>query len=54
MEIADLDGSGTIDLEEFQEFVLKVDEKKNKDTMENTFKFTDADGDGELSIQEFG
>ena len=32
MEIADTDGSGTIDLGEFTEFISKIDEKMGEDS----------------------
>ena len=53
MEIADLDGSGTIDLEEFQEFCNRLD---NSDGLEidKCFEEIDADGSGELDVEGFG
>ena len=54
MEIADTDGSGTIDLNEFKEFITKIDESITEDSTKQIFASIDEDGDGELSVAEFG
>lgn len=52
MEIADLDGSGTIDLEEFQEFCNRLD---NSDNLEIDKSFNEiANGSEELDVAGFG
>jgi len=55
MEIADTDGSGTIDAAEFGDFIQKLDEANyNADASKEIFNSADADGDGQLSVEEFG
>lgn len=54
MEIADVDGSGTIDPAEFFDFIQKLDESATAESTEEIFKSIDTDGDGELSVAEFG
>ena len=55
MEIADTDGSGTVDAAEFVDFVQKLDEANyNEDATKAIFAGADADGDGQLSVEEFG
>jgi len=54
MEIADVDGSGTIDPAEFHEFISKLDESATEDSSKTVFDSIDADGDGQLTVAEFG
>jgi len=54
MEIADVDGSGTIDPVEFHDFISKLDETATPESTEEIFKSIDIDGDGELTVAEFG
>ena len=54
MDIADTDGSGTIDLNEFKEFIAKIDKNITEDDIKQTFDAIDEDGNGELSVAEFG
>lgn len=53
MEIADLDGSGTIDAGEFADFVTKLDNAGSIDANE-IFSAEDKDGSGELDVEAFG
>lgn len=54
MEIADVDGSGTIDMEELKELVSKLDYTMDDDALKTIFDEHDGDEDGELSKEEFG
>ena len=54
MELADTDGSGTIDLSEFKDFINKLSEKMEESKVEEIFKEIDENGDGEISKEEFG
>ena len=56
MEIADEDGSGTIDPEEFNAFIAKIDynQSTSSENIKSIFEGADTKGDGELSIEEFG
>lgn len=54
MEIADVDGSGTIDQQEFNEFISKLDGDATTDQMKDIFDSIDEDNSGELSVEEFG
>lgn len=54
MEIADVDGNGTIDLEELKELVNKLEIKMDDDAIKVVFDEQDGDADGQLSQQEFG
>ena len=51
IELADLDGNGTIDLEEMKTFMNKMDGAP--DDCEDIFKQIDTDGDGEITKDEF-
>ena len=56
MVIADIDGSGTVDLAEFTEFLTKIEatEKMDEAQIKEIFEEIDTDGNGELSTEEFG
>ena len=54
MGIADLDGSGTIDIEEFKEFIVKLDSSIEADTIQAAFDGQDEAKDGELPVENFG
>ena len=54
MAIADTDGSGTIDIEEFKEFINKLDSTIEEDTIKGSFDSLDGNNDGELSVENFG
>ena len=54
LKIADLDGNGTIDFNEFKEFMTKLqDEETDEDQLREVFNSIDEDGSGELDIDEF-
>jgi|VirMetMinimDraft_7_1064189.scaffolds.fasta_scaffold283349_1 Ca2+-binding EF-hand superfamily protein len=46
MEIADVDGSGTIDPAEFHDFIGKLDESATAEGSKTVFDTIDTDGDG--------
>ena len=54
MEIADVDGSGTIDMEEFKVLVSKLEYTMEDDALKVVFDKEDSNDDGELSKEEFG
>lgn len=54
MDIADLDGSGTIDAGEFKEMISKLDESIAADEVNKIFESKDENGSGELSVENFG
>jgi Ca2+-binding EF-hand superfamily protein len=54
MEVADIDGNGTIDVEEFKEMITKLDEKFDESKASEIFGSSDADGNGKLSVENFG
>jgi len=54
MEIADVDESETIDLEELKELVTKLECTMNEDSIKEIFDKEDSNADGELSKVEFG
>ena len=54
MDIADQDESGTIDPDEFKEFIQKVDESKSEEEIKAVFESQDESSSGELSIEQFG
>ena len=54
MDIADQDESGTIDSDEFKEFIQKVDESKSEEEIKAVFDSQDEGSSGELSIEQFG
>ena len=53
MEIADIDGSGTIDQDEFTEFMGRLDNGGSIDA-KKIFEETDESGSGELDVPAFG
>lgn len=53
MEIADIDGSGTIDLDEFKEFLSRLEKTEDIDA-EKIFNDIDENSAGELSVEGFG
>jgi Ca2+-binding EF-hand superfamily protein len=53
MEIADIDGSGTIDQAEFVEFMDKLDNEMEESKAIEIFQASDAEGNGELPIESF-
>ena len=54
MAIADTDGSGTIDVEEFKEFIVKLDSTIEESTIKDKFDGQDEEKNGELSVENFG
>jgi len=54
MAIADTDGSGTIDIEEFKEFIVKLDSSIEEDKIKSCFDGQDEASNGELSVDSFG
>ena len=54
MEIADVDGNGTIDFDEIKELVQKLEYTMEDDDLKTIFDEQDTDADGELSKEEFG
>lgn len=53
MEIADIDGSGTIDVEEFKEFLSRLDKTDDIDA-DKIFNECDENNSGELTVEGFG
>jgi len=55
MDIADIDGNGTIDISEFSEVIKKIDSTANlsEEQVKEIFDSIDTDGNGELSTEEF-
>jgi Ca2+-binding EF-hand superfamily protein len=54
MDFADVDGSGTIDAEEFKDMINKLDEKFEDSRVKDIFQAQDSDGNGQLSVESFG
>jgi len=54
MELADLDGSGTIDIDEFKDFVDKLECNLSEEKVEAIFEAADKNNNKELDIDEFG
>lgn len=54
MELADVDGSGTIDLAEFKDFVDKLECNLSVDRVNAIFEAADKNNNKELDIEEFG
>ena len=53
MNIADTDGSGTIDFGEFKEFLNKLSPDTEEDELKTVFDQIDEDQSGELDKEEF-
>ena len=58
MVVADTDESGTIDFDEWTKFINKLEdgeeEQTTEDELRKIFDEIDTDGDGELTVEEFG
>lgn len=58
MVVADTDESGTIDFDEWTKFINKLEDGEEDQTTEDDlrkiFDEIDTDGDGELTVEEFG
>lgn len=58
MVVADTDESGTIDFDEWTKFINKLEdgeeEQTTEDDLRKIFDEIDTDGDGELTVEEFG
>ena len=54
MEIADVDGNGTIDKAEFKDMIQKLDESIAETKIDEIFASCDGNGDAELSQEDFG
>ena len=54
MEIADTDGSGTIDVKEWLTFILKLDKDMSNEKLTTIFESKDVNQTGELSLEQFG
>ena len=54
MEIADTDESGTIDFDEFKDMISKLDDKQDDDSLKTLFDAQDNNGNGELTVEQFG
>lgn len=54
IEVADVDGNGTISFEEFKDFFTKLKEGIDEDNLKEVFESIDTDGSGELDVEEFG
>jgi len=54
IEIADVDGNGTIDFNEFWDLCEKLDDSLEQGSVKELFANADASGNGELAAAEFG
>ena len=54
MELADIDGSGTIDIGEFKDFVDKLECNLSDEKVEAIFEAADKNNNKELDTEEFG
>ena len=54
IEIADTNGNGSINKQEFVDLVNKLDEGFNAEKLDEIFAAQDADGNNVLPVQNFG
>lgn len=58
MNVADVDGNGVVDFEEFKDFINKLedgqDEQSTEEGLKGIFESIDENGNGELTVEEFG
>ena len=54
MDLADIDGSGTIDMGEFKDFIDKLECNLSAEKAEAIFNAADKNNNNELDIEEFG
>ena len=58
MNVADVDGNGVVDFDEFKDFINKLedgqDEQSTEEGLKGIFESIDENGNGELTIIEFG
>ena len=51
MEIADTDGNGTIDFDEYKEMIIKLDDKQEEDSIKTIFDARDKNRNGKLTVE---
>ena len=54
MEIADTDGNGFIDFDEYKDLISKLDEKHEEDSIKTIFDAQDNNSNGQLTVEQFG
>ena len=58
MNVADVDGNGVVDFDEFKDFINKLedgqDEQSTEEGLKGIFESIDENGNGELTVEEFG
>jgi len=54
MELADVDGNGTIDAEEFKDMINKLDSNIDEEKINEVFSAHDQDSNGALQVETFG
>ena len=54
MEVADVNGNGTISFDEFKELISELDEKQQEDQVKTLFDAEDKESSGELTVDQFG